>query len=326
MRNARDILAQRVLLFDGGMGTYYKGRSGPGMRTGEPRRPAGVLAVHREYLEAGAEAIKTNTFGLSRMAAGGAEGWQQLAREGWRLACEAAGEDAAVFADLGPAPDTEAGPAGASYRAAAELFLELGAVNFLFETLSTDAGVAETAAYIKSRRPEAFVLVSFASLPDGYTREGVSVRALAARMAACGAVDAVGLNCLLAPSAMRSVMPALAGCGLPAAAMPTAATRWWPGTMWSTRAGPTILPRRCAASGSRAWSSWAGAAAPPRPTSGHAPAAGTHPHAHCACAPAPCARRARKRPPPCWTTPSCASWRRGKRSSRWSWTAPGTPT
>ena len=24
MRNARDILAQRVLLFDGGMGTYYK--------------------------------------------------------------------------------------------------------------------------------------------------------------------------------------------------------------------------------------------------------------------------------------------------------------
>ena len=26
MRNARDILAQRVLLFDGGMGTYYKGR------------------------------------------------------------------------------------------------------------------------------------------------------------------------------------------------------------------------------------------------------------------------------------------------------------
>ena len=28
MRNARDILAQRVLLFDGGMGTYYKGRPG----------------------------------------------------------------------------------------------------------------------------------------------------------------------------------------------------------------------------------------------------------------------------------------------------------
>lgn len=52
------------------------------------------------------------------------------------------------------------------------MFLELGAENFLFETLSTDAGVAETAAYIKSRRAGAFVLASFASLPDGYTREG----------------------------------------------------------------------------------------------------------------------------------------------------------
>ena len=220
MRNARDILAQRVLLFDGGMGTYYKGRPGQECEQASLTDPEGVRAVHREYLEAGAEAIKTNTFSLPRMAAAHVPGWQQLARAAWALACEAAGEAAAVFADLGPAPDTEAAPAARAYREAADVFLELGAENFLFETLSTDAGVAETAAYIKSRRPEAFVLVSFASLPDGYTREGVSVRALAARMAACGAVDAVGLNCLLAPNAMRSVMPALAGCGLPVAAMP----------------------------------------------------------------------------------------------------------
>ena len=220
MRNAREILKDRVLLLDGGMGTYYKGRPGLECEQANLADPEGVLAVHREYLAAGADAIKTNTFSLPRLAAGSAAGWEELVRAGWRLAARAAGENAAVFADLGPALDTEAGPAGASYRVAAELFLELGAVNFLFETLSTDAGVAETAAYIKSRRPEAFVLVSFASLPDGYTREGVSVRALAGRMAACGAVDAVGLNCLLAPSAMRSVLPVLAGCGLPAAAMP----------------------------------------------------------------------------------------------------------
>lgn len=220
MRNARDILAQRVLLFDGGMGTYYKGRPGQECEQASLTDPEGVRAVHREYLEAGAEAIKTNTFGLPRMAAAHVPGWQQLARAAWALACEAAGENAAVFADLGPAPDTEAAPAARAYREAADVFLELGAENFLFETLSTDAGVAETAAYIKSRRPGAFVLASFASLPDGYTREGVSVRALAARMAACGAVDAVGLNCLLAPGAMAPVLPALAGCGLPAAAMP----------------------------------------------------------------------------------------------------------
>ena len=48
----------------------------------------------------------------------------------------------------------------------------MGAKNFLFETLSSDAGVAEAAKQIKEAVPDAFVLVSFAVLPDGYTREG----------------------------------------------------------------------------------------------------------------------------------------------------------
>ena len=87
MRNARDILAQRVLLFDGGMGTYYKGRPGQECEQASLTDPEGVRAVHREYLEAGAEAIKTNTFSLPRMAAAHVPGWQQLARAAWALAC-----------------------------------------------------------------------------------------------------------------------------------------------------------------------------------------------------------------------------------------------
>lgn len=221
MKNARDILRDRVLVFDGGMGTYYKGRPGMECEQANLADPEGILAVHREYLDAGAEAIKTNTFGLPRMAAAGLDNWQELAAAGWRLACRAAeGTDAAVFADLGPAPATDAAPAAQTYRAAAQVFLDLGAENFLFETLSTDEGVAEAAAFIKERRPEAFILVSFAALPDGYTREGRSCRELAAHMARCGHVDAVGLNCLLAPSAMASVLPAVTGCGLPVSAMP----------------------------------------------------------------------------------------------------------
>ena len=221
MKNARDILRDRVLVFDGGMGTYYKGRPGLECEQANLTDPEGILAVHREYLDAGAEAIKTNTFGLPRMAAAGLDNWQELAAAGWRLACRAAeGTGAAVFADLGPAPATDAAPAAQTYRAAAQVFLDLGAENFLFETLSTDEGVAEAAAFIKERRPEAFILVSFAALPDGYTREGRSCRELAAYMARCGHVDAVGLNCLLAPSAMASVLPAVTGCGLPVSAMP----------------------------------------------------------------------------------------------------------
>ena len=80
MKNAREILKDRVLLFDGGMGTYYKARPGLECEQANLEDPAGILAVHREYLAAGAQALKTNTFGLPRMAAAHVPGWQQLAR------------------------------------------------------------------------------------------------------------------------------------------------------------------------------------------------------------------------------------------------------
>ena len=112
MRNVREILKKRPLLFDGGMGTYYKSKPGQECEQANLTDPEGVLAVHREYLAAGADAIKTNTFGLPRMAAAGNPVWEMLADEGWKLAQQAAAETgAAVFADLGPAPDTEALPA-----------------------------------------------------------------------------------------------------------------------------------------------------------------------------------------------------------------------
>ena len=223
MIDVRAHLARKPLLFDGGMGTYYKAKPGTECEQGNLLDPAGVRKVHREYLAAGAEAIKTNTFGLPRMAAARQPGWQALARAGWKLAAEAAVETgAAVFADLGPAPDTEAAPAGSIYTAVARCFVEQGAKNFLFETLSSDAGVLEAAQAVKAQVPDAFVLVSFAVLPDGYTREGQYGRELVRRMTESGIVDAVGFNCVSAPGAMRALMQQLGGSKLPLSVMPNA--------------------------------------------------------------------------------------------------------
>ena len=142
MKDIRELLQTRPLLFDGAMGTYYKAAPGVECEQANLTDPAGVLAVHREYLAAGADAVKTNTFSLPRLAAAHAPGWEQLAQAGWQLAVQAAEETgAAVFADLGPAPDTEAVPAGQVYTAVAKQFAALGARNFLFETLSSDAGL-----------------------------------------------------------------------------------------------------------------------------------------------------------------------------------------
>ena len=223
MLDVRKLLVQRPLLFDGGMGTYYKAKPGQECEQANLTDPEGILAVHRAYLAAGADAIKTNTFSLPRLAAAQQPGWEQLADAGWQLAAKAAGETgAAVFADLGPAPNTENLPAEQVYLAVAKRFALLGAQNFLFETLSAEDGVLEAIRALKQTVPEAFVLVSFAVLPDGYTREGRYCAELVRRMAQSGVVDAVGLNCVSAPGAMRALVQQLGDAGLPLSVMPNA--------------------------------------------------------------------------------------------------------
>ena len=59
-------------------------------------------------------------------------------------------------------------------------------------------------------------------LPDGYTREGRYCADLVRRMAQSGVVDAVGLNCVSAPGAMRALVQQLGDAGLPLSVMPNA--------------------------------------------------------------------------------------------------------
>mgnify|MGYP000765550351 FL=1 len=222
MQDLKTYLAHHPLVFDGGMGTYYKAAPGLACEQANTADPDGVLAVHRAYLEAGAQALKTNTFGLTAMAARQEPGWQALADAGYALAVQAAQDKAYVFADLGPVPDTEERPAGQVYTEVAERMLDQGAEYFLFETLSSDAGVLEAVQAIRARCPHAFVLVSFAALPDGYTREGLACSQLLQRMQASGLVDAVGLNCVSAPGAMAALVQQLGRQGLPLSVMPNA--------------------------------------------------------------------------------------------------------
>ena len=116
--------------------------------------------------------------------------------------------DAAVFADIGPAP-TDADGAAACYIAMAEQFLNVGATCFLFETMQSGEGLAEAAAHIKASCPDAWIMVSFAADADGFTRAGEQASALALQMSACGAVDAIGLNCICGAYHIRQLLSTL---------------------------------------------------------------------------------------------------------------------
>lgn len=198
MEPVREYLKQNRLLFDGGMGTYYLSRypgSDPRCELQNLENPARILEIHREYREAGAKALKTNTFGANTVSLEcGFNKVREVLEAGYALACRAAGEEAYVFADIGPSAEPE------ERRAIAEVFLAMGAKNFLFETYADSEGLAELCRFVKFREPEAFVIVSFAAAPDGFTRHGLPVSRLLQEMAAENATDAVGVNCVSGPA------------------------------------------------------------------------------------------------------------------------------
>ncbi len=210
--DVREYLQSETLLFDGAMGTYLSQLSRAGLEKCELanlQQPQQVLQVHRAYLQAGAKALKTNTFAANPAAlANDVALLQQVISAGWRLANQAAlelpeAERPFIFADIGPfAAAAKAGlclDVQAGLRPVVDCFLQLGAENFLFETFSDEAGLPELAAYIKRQCPQAFVVVSFAIQPDGYTRTGRAGAELLRTVQACPQIDAAGFNCVSGP-------------------------------------------------------------------------------------------------------------------------------
>ena len=97
-------LKQGPLLFDGAMGTYYAEQVDRELTACEPANlsaPEIILAIHRAYIRAGCDAIKTNTFAANPTSLEcSLEEALAILRAGWAIAQEAAaGTDVSVFAD-----------------------------------------------------------------------------------------------------------------------------------------------------------------------------------------------------------------------------------
>ena len=220
-------IKKEPLIFDGGMGTYYAQKThtrGKGVELANIETPVVVEGIHTEYLRAGAQAIKTNTFAANRIVYQGEEALVQgILRTGWELAARAAEPFGAyVFADIGPVAGLPPADIAEEYRFLSDTFLALGAKNFLFETNSSMEGLVETAAHIKQIVPDAFVLTSFAALSGGYTRDGLFVEELIRTAAESGYIDAVGFNCVSGVQSMKELVHLIGTCPLPLSLMPNA--------------------------------------------------------------------------------------------------------
>lgn len=201
-----DLRQRPYLLFDGAMGTYYSGRTaaeeGSSCELANLSDAQTIVDIHRSYIQAGAQALRTNTFAANTASLGAdLDTVLRVVRAGYRNAVEAArGQEILIFADIGPIPGLKDEEAMQEHRVMIDAFLAEGAAHFIFETWSDAAIPIECARYIKDQLPGAFVLVQFGIMPDGYTRMGKTGESIIQSVRESGVVDAYGFNCVSGPS------------------------------------------------------------------------------------------------------------------------------
>lgn len=203
-------LTQQKLLFDGAFGTYYAQifdtRELPELaNTLHPER---VLQIHRDYIEAGAQLIRTNTFAANTFSLDLPwEAIRENLRQGYRLAKEAArGTDVQVAADIGQIPydsRSNRGAVASEYLELCRTFLEEGADCFVFETLADLEDLRDAIALVGD---QAFVVVQFSVNQFGYSHAGLSARKLIQRAEEIPQIDAVGFNCGVGPGHMQKII------------------------------------------------------------------------------------------------------------------------
>src|ERR1022692_2528099 len=139
-----DILAERVLVLDGAMGTMLQQRNLTAADFGGPAlegcneslnrtRPDVVREIHRAYLEAGADAIETNTFNCDRISLGDygiSNDVCELNVTGAKLAREAAQEFSTtlrprfVIGSMGPTTKSITVVGGVTFARLVEVYYE----------------------------------------------------------------------------------------------------------------------------------------------------------------------------------------------------------
>lgn len=197
-------IKEKPLIFDGAMGTYYASvceNPLPKCELANIYDRDTILNIHKEYINAGCQAIKTNTFAANKISLeSDFSTVKQVIVKGYEIALEATkGTEVLVFADIGPIPFLEEVDLWEAYKEIVDLFLELGATNFIFETFSSDEYLVELSKYIKEKNPQAYILVEFAVSPEGYTRLGKSGKKLIEKVFKTPTIDACGFNCFSGP-------------------------------------------------------------------------------------------------------------------------------
>jgi len=237
-----DIFADRPILADGAMGTvlYARGifinRCYDELNISDPSL---ILAVHEEYLQAGADVLETNTFGANRfrLARHGLAGKvAEINAAGVRIAREAVAHlkekqagDAWVAGAIGPLGvrleplgKTGLDEARAAFAEQIQALTTAGVDFLVVETMPALNEAHEALNAAHEIAPDLPVLVMVTVDDEGNCLDGASPEHAAALLTEWGA-GAIGVNCSTGPSNVLTAIEAMRkATTLPLAAMPNA--------------------------------------------------------------------------------------------------------
>jgi methionine synthase / methylenetetrahydrofolate reductase(NADPH) len=219
--NLFEILSQKTLLADGAMGTMLHARGVSFTNCFDElnlTNPAAVADIHREYIEAGAQLIITNTFGANRFKLG-KHGMQdhltEINRAGVELARRAVAasfkENVLVAGDVGPlgvriAPYGRVKPeeARSAFAEQIKALADAGVDLIVIETMSDLYEIQEAIKAVK----ETCALPIIASVTftrDDRTLLGDDPAKVARKLREEGA-DVIGVNCSGGPSQLLRIL------------------------------------------------------------------------------------------------------------------------
>ena len=242
MSQFADVFADRPVLADGAMGTVLNARgvfANRGYDDLNLSDPNLILAVHEEYLQAGAEILETNTFGANRFrltrhglgakveeinAAGVRLARQAVERLKERQAGEAwvAGAVGPLGVRLEPLGKTGLDEARAAFAEQIGILKKNGVDLLIIETMPALNEAREALEAAKAVAPELPVLVMVTVDDESECLDGSSAAQAAAWLTEWGA-GAVGVNCSTGPATVLTAIEQMRGAtALPLAAMPNA--------------------------------------------------------------------------------------------------------
>ncbi len=213
-----DFLSKNIIVLDGALGTELQKR---GLRGGKLPEilnlcaPETVEAVHRAYVESGADVIYTNTFGANALKLGGEAAVADVIRAAVKIARKAAGKKAFVALDLGPTGALLEPLGDLTFDAAYDLYKE----QVLAAGDDVDLVVVETSSDLYEMKAAALAVRENSNLPlmcsmtfdeSGRTFTGCSVEAFALTVSPL--CDVIGINCSLGPDKILPLVERLTAC------------------------------------------------------------------------------------------------------------------